>query len=112
MTEYIVVLVTASHEEEAARIANGLVETGLAACVNIVKGIRSVYRWQGKIEDGNEALLVVKTRRDFFESIVKQVKELHSYTIPEIIALPVTEGSEEYLRWLEEETERGDKGKI
>jgi periplasmic divalent cation tolerance protein len=104
MSEYIVVFVTASQEEEAAHIARGLVEAGLAACVSIVKGIRSFYRWQGKIEDGCEVLLIAKTRRDLFEGIAKKVKELHSYSVPEIIALPVIEGAGDYLKWLQEET--------
>ena len=104
MTEYIIVLITASQEEEAARIARGVVESGLAACINIVRDIRSIYRWQGKIEDEHEVLLIAKTRRDLFESLVKRVKELHSYSVPEIIALPVIEGSGDYLKWLREET--------
>ncbi len=104
MTEYIIVLITASQEEEAARIARGLVEAGLAACVNIVRGLRSLYRWQGRIEDEHEVLLIAKTRRDLFESLVQRVKELHSYSVPEIIALPVIDGSGDYLKWLREET--------
>ncbi len=104
MTEYIMVLITASKEDEAARIAHDIVSSRLAACVNIVKGIRSIYRWKGKIEDEGEVLMIVKTRRDLFGELKKRVKKLHSYSIPEIIALPVVEGSEEYLGWLKEET--------
>lgn len=104
MTEYIMVLITASKEDEAARIARDIVSSRLAACVNIVKGIRSIYRWQGKIEDEGEVLMVVKTRRDLFGELKKRVKELHSYSVPEIVALPIVEGSEEYLKWLQEET--------
>ena len=104
MTEYIMVLITASKEDEAARIARDIVSSRLAACVNIVKGIRSIYRWQGKIEDEGEVLMIVKTRRDLFGELKKRVKELHSYSVPEIIALPIVEGSEEYLKWLQEET--------
>lgn len=106
MTEYIMVLITASKEDEAARIARDIVSSRLAACVNIVKGIRSIYRWQGKIEDEGEVLMIVKTRRDLFGELKKRVKELHSYSVPEIIALPIVEGSEEYLKWLQEETKR------
>jgi periplasmic divalent cation tolerance protein len=104
MTEYIVALITASKEDEAARIAQDIVASRLAACVNIVKGIRSIYRWRGKIEDEGEVLMIVKTRRDLFGNLKKRVKELHSYSVPEIIAVPVIEGSEEYLNWLKEET--------
>ncbi len=104
MTEYIIVLITAPREEEAARIARGLVEVELAACVNIVRDIRSLYRWQGRIEDEHEVLLIAKTRRDLFESLVQRVKELHSYSVPEILALPVIDGSGDYLKWLRQET--------
>jgi periplasmic divalent cation tolerance protein len=104
MTEYIIVLITASKEDEAAQIARDIVSSRLAACVNILKGIRSMYRWKGKIEDEEEVLMIVKTRRDLFGELKKRVKELHSYSVPEIIALPVVEGSEEYLSWLKEET--------
>jgi periplasmic divalent cation tolerance protein len=104
MPEYIVVLITAPNEEEAAKIAKELVGGQLAACVNIIRGLRSLYRWQGKMEDENEVLMVAKTRRELFEGLQKKVKELHSYSVPEIIALPIVEGSEEYLKWLGEET--------
>ena len=104
MPEYIVVLITAPNEEEAAKIAKELVAGRLAACVNIVRNLRSLYRWQGRIEDENEVLMVAKTRRALFESLQQKVKELHSYSVPEIIALPVVAGSEEYLKWLSEET--------
>ncbi len=104
MTDYIVVLVTASKEDEAAKIAKDIVTSRLAACANIVRGIRSIYRWQEKIEDEGEILMIVKTRRDLFGELKKRVKELHSYTVPEIIALPIIEGSEKYLKWLGDET--------
>ena len=104
MTEFIIVLITVSKEDEAVRIAQELVDSRLAACVNMVKGIRSIYRWKGKREDEEEVLMVVKTRQDLFDGLKKRVKELHSYSVPEIIALPVMEGSEEYLKWLREET--------
>jgi len=100
----IVVLITAPSEEEAAKIARALVEERLAACANIVKHIRSVYRWEGKIEDDPEVLMVVKTREALFDALEKRVRELHSYSVPEVIALPIVQGSEAYLKWLEEET--------
>lgn len=104
MTEFIIVFITAQKEEEAAEIAKDIVAKKLAACVNIVRGVRSIYRWRGKTEDEEEVLLVVKSRRPIFPDLVKRVKELHRYTVPEIIALPIVEGSEEYLGWLKEET--------
>jgi periplasmic divalent cation tolerance protein len=101
----IVVFITASGEDEAARIAKTLVESRLAACVNIIKNVRSIYRWKGNIEDDPEVLMVVKTRKVHFDVLKRKVKELHSYEVPECIALPVVAGSEDYLKWLNESTE-------
>lgn len=101
----IIVLITASDEEEALKIARAIVEEKLAGCVNIIKDIRSIYSWQGKIEDEKEVLMVAKTQKTLFDSLMKRVKELHSYTVPEIIALPIIHGSEDYLKWLKEVTE-------
>jgi len=101
----IAVFITASNEDEAANIARALVEGRLAACVNIVRNLRSIYRWQGKVEDESEVLMIVKTQSSLFDSLSKIVKELHSYTVPEIIALPIVDGSEDYLKWLKEVTE-------
>lgn len=103
--ESIVVFITASSEDEAANIARALVEGRLAACVNIVRNVRSIYSWQGKVEDEPEILMIVKTQKKFFNSLSKKVRELHSYTVPEIIAAPIVEGSEDYLKWLKEVTE-------
>lgn len=102
--ENIIVFITASNEDEAARIARALVEARLAACVNLIRNIRSVYSWQGKIEDEAEVLMIAKTRRSLFDALSKKVKELHSYTVPEIIALPIVAGSADYLNWLKEVT--------
>ncbi len=104
MTEFIIVYVTAPTEEEARKIARALIDNKLAACVNIVREMRSIYRWQGKIEDEAEVLMIVKTRRGHFRRLKETVKQLHSYSVPEIIAIPVVEGSEDYLEWLREET--------
>jgi periplasmic divalent cation tolerance protein len=101
---FCVCLVTTPSEEAAAKIARALVEESLAACVNIVPAVRSIYRWQGKIEDDAEALMVIKTRRARFPALEARVRELHSYTTPEIIALPLDAGSEPYLSWLATET--------
>jgi periplasmic divalent cation tolerance protein len=100
----IVVLITVSSEDEAAKIAKTLVDARLAGCVNMIKDIRSIYAWEGKVEDESEVLMIAKTQKALFNDLIKKVKELHSYTVPEIIALPIVAGSEEYLRWLREVT--------
>jgi periplasmic divalent cation tolerance protein len=100
----IVVFITASNEEEGVIIAKTLVQERLAGCVNIIKEIRSIYMWEGKVEDEKEVLMVAKTQKSLFEQFSKRVKELHSYTVPEIIALQVVEGSADYLRWLKDIT--------
>lgn len=102
--EAIVIYITAPNEEEGTKIARVLVEERLAGCVNIVKPIRSIYRWHENIEDDTEVLMIVKSQKRLFESIENRVRELHSYTIPEIIAVPVVEGSKGYLKWLEDVT--------
>ncbi len=105
MTEYIVIFVTAP-ENEAAELARTLVEERLVACVNIVPGLRSFYWWQGKIEDEPEVLCIMKTRRELFESLRDRVRELHSYEVEEIIALPILAGNLPYLDWIKENTQR------
>src|SRR5262249_51942504 len=102
MTDSIVIFVTAGAEAEAEAIARALVEEQLAACVNILSPIRSIYRWQGKVADDREWLLVIKTRAERFAAVESRVKALHSYQVPEIIALPIVVGAEGYLRWLRE----------
>jgi len=96
----IVVFVTTSSEEEASEIARYLVEKGLAACVNIVKDVSSIYVWKGKVEESREYLLVIKSRIDYFEKLINAIKEKHSYEVPEIIALPIIAGNKEYIEWL------------
>lgn len=102
----IVVLMTAPKGEEAAKIARALVENKLAGCVNMIGPIRSIYSWQEKIEDDKEVLLIAKTAKRLFKRLVKKVKELHSYTVPEIVAIPIVEGDTDYLNWLKEATSR------
>lgn len=100
MSDVIVVFMTAANGEEAARLADMLVGSHLAACVQILPEIESVYRWQGKIERQSEVLLLAKTTRSKFEELEREVRALHSYETPEIIAVPVTAGSTPYLDWL------------
>jgi len=101
---YLVVFITASSYEEARKIADTLVDRKKAACVNIVPGVKSLFRWQGKIEEAEESLMVVKTRAELFPDVVNLVKAIHSYEVPEIIALPIVEGNPDYLEWLKKET--------
>lgn len=98
--DFIVVLVTAPDEDGAAKMAETLVEERFAACVNIIRDIRSIYSWEGKIEDDREVLMVIKTKKDLFEPLKKRIQEMHPYSVPEIIALPILAGSPDYLRWL------------
>jgi periplasmic divalent cation tolerance protein len=105
MSESLVVFVTSGSEEEGLKIAHALVEERLAACVNLVSPIRSIYRWEGKVWDEKEWLLIIKTQTARFEDVEKKVKSLHSYSVPEIIALPITKGYSSYLNWLKEMTD-------
>jgi len=98
-----VVLVTAPDAEVAARLARALVEERLAACVNLVPGVRSIYRWAGAVQEEQEILLVIKTREDRVAALSRRVHELHPYEVPELIAMGVFGGSERYLAWLREE---------
>ncbi|MGO8944936.1 MAG: divalent-cation tolerance protein CutA [Syntrophobacteraceae bacterium] len=104
MSEISIVLVTAGSAGEAAAIGRTLIEERFAACANIVPGIRSIYRWKGKICDEQEFLIIIKTRTSLFEAVQKRVKELHSYEVPEIISFPVARGLPQYLEWVQAET--------
>ena len=97
-------LVTAGSEVEATSIARDLVEKRLVACVNILPGVRSIFQWEGKVTEECEYLLVAKTVSQAFEHVVAAVKSLHSYSVPEIIALPIQQGLPEYLHWVREST--------
>jgi periplasmic divalent cation tolerance protein len=101
MTDKIVVLSTCGSEDEAERIARLLVEGRVAACVNIVPGVRSFYRWQGAVESAGEWLLVVKSARDRFDELRAAIEQAHSYEVPEIVALPVVDGAPNYLNWID-----------
>ena len=97
-----IILTTCSDRAEAERVAGSLVESRLAACVNIVPGIQSIYRWEGRIESSGEVLLLIKTRSDQVEALEKAISSLHSYAVPEFLVLGVTGGSSAYLDWLVE----------
>jgi len=101
MTDKIVVLATCGTVKEARRIARALVEARLAACVNIMPGaVESIYRWKGRIASAKERLVVIKTSRRRFAAVEREIRRLHSYQVPEIIALPVTQGSRDYMAWM------------
>jgi periplasmic divalent cation tolerance protein len=100
MTDNRLVLTTTASREEAQKIARGLVERRLAACVNILPKVQSIYRWQEKIEETEEWLLVIKTKQHVFERLRDAIVELHSYDVPEIICLVIEDGSRAYLQWI------------
>jgi periplasmic divalent cation tolerance protein len=105
MTDKRIVLSTAGSEQEAHKIAHTLVKRRLAACVNIVPQVHSIYRWKGEIESAQEWLLLIKTRADKFPAVRDAIGELHSYEVPECIVLEIEDGSLPYLQWLEKATE-------
>lgn len=98
---YIVVFVTAGSKKEAQKIAAGLIKQKIAACVNIVDKVDSLFSWEGKTQKAKESLLIIKSRKEKMARLIKLVKSLHSYTVPEIIALPVIAGDKPYLRWID-----------
>ncbi len=101
---HVVVMVTAGSEDEGARIGKAVVSEGLAACCNIVPRVRSIYTWKGKLCDEGEVLCIFKTRKSLFDKLKKRVKELHTYEVPEVIAVNIEDGLEEYLKWIDEVT--------
>jgi periplasmic divalent cation tolerance protein len=102
--KYLAVFVTAASQDDAVRIARAVVEERLAACGNVIGGVRSIYRWKGGIEDEAEVMLVLKTRHALFEALRQRVVELHGYEVPEVIALPIEAGHSPYLDWIRENT--------
>jgi periplasmic divalent cation tolerance protein len=98
---YIVIFVTASNKKEAKRIAGALVRHKLVACVNILDSVSSFFWWQGKVDKAAETLLIIKSKKDRLPKIIQCVKSLHSYQVPEIIAVPIVAGNRAYLRWID-----------
>jgi periplasmic divalent cation tolerance protein len=101
----IIVLMTAKDITEAEKIAGELVKDGLAACVNIINKVRSIYKWQGAVCRETEVLCIIKTVSGNFEPLKEKIKSMHSYTVPEVIAIPIEMGSDKYLKWLVKETD-------
>jgi periplasmic divalent cation tolerance protein len=104
--EYVLLYCTVPSMELGGKIASALVSEKLVACVNISSEIRSIYTWEGKIEDEKEYLLTMKTRINNFDEIETRIKEIHTYKVPEIIAIPIIKGSKEYLNWIENNTKK------
>jgi len=98
---HVVIFITCATRGEARRIAKALVAKRLAACANIVPGIESLFRWKGRIDRATEVLVIVKTRAGHFKRVEEEVKRLHSYEVPEIVMIPITEGSAPYLDWID-----------
>jgi periplasmic divalent cation tolerance protein len=101
MTDKIVVFTTCAVESDAERMARALVDGRLAACVSVVPGVRSFYHWKGETQSSEEFLLIVKTSRDLFDALRAEMEKLHPYEVPELLALPVVAGAEDYLIWLQ-----------
>ncbi len=106
MKEYIQVLTTVDTEEKAREIAHAIVDRRLAACVQILGGVESIFWWEGKKEEAREWMLFIKTTMDLYSRLEEAIKEVHPYEVPEIIALPIVDGNNDYLRWIADETER------
>ncbi|MBI1979724.1 MAG: divalent-cation tolerance protein CutA [Elusimicrobia bacterium] len=102
MTSACVVFVTASNRKEADKISKTIVKERLAACVNQIPSIRSRYWWKGKVETANESLLIIKTKKSKFEALKKRIQTIHSYAVPEVIALEIVQGNPDYLKWMDE----------
>ena len=110
MTDKIVVLCTCASPDEGERLARLLVEARLAACVNVVPGVRSVYHWNGGIESADECLLLIKSSRAVFAALSAEIERLHPYEVPEVLALPVVDGTKNYLNWFGANVRQGEAG--
>ena len=111
MTDKRVVLTTAGSPGEARNLANVLVERQLAACVTVLPGVSSIYRWKGEVAEAEEVLLLIKTTEAAFDRVFQTIRELHSYQTPECIALPIDQGAVDYLKWIEESVNLSAKTK-
>jgi periplasmic divalent cation tolerance protein len=113
MTDGLIIFSTCGSEEEAKRLAQVLVEEKLAGCVNVIRGIESIYRWEDKVESAAECLLVIKTEAGRFDALSARLQDLHSYEVPEVVAFPIVRGAEKYLGWLKEQVriEEGAKNR-
>ena len=111
MTDKIVILSTCATPEEAERLARVLLDARLAACINVIPGLRSLYRWKGAIESADECLLLIKSSRALFEPLKTALAKAHSYEVPELLALPIVEGAENYLAWMAANLQGGDREK-
>ena len=99
---FIVVLITAKDKDEAKKVARGLLQKKLIACANIIEGVTSLFWWEGKIDESGEVLLILKSQQSKFKEIVNETKKLHSYSVPEIISLPIVQGNIDYLNWIKQ----------
>jgi periplasmic divalent cation tolerance protein len=109
MSDYILVFITTASPQEAEQLGKTLVEKRLAACGNIVQSIRSIFWWKDAIENEQEALLILKSRAALFPTIIDVVRSLHSYEVPEVIAMPIISGSKDYLNWIDQETHQKEQ---
>jgi len=110
MTDKIVILSTCATEEDAERIARHLVDSRIAACVNVVSRVRSFYHWKGSVESANEFLLVIKSSRGLFAALRVELEKIHPYEVPEVLALPVVDGTKNYLNWFGANVRQGEAG--
>ncbi|CAF1275126.1 unnamed protein product [Adineta steineri] len=100
-SEYSACITTVSNDETARKLARSIVESRLAACVNIIPGVRSIYEWQSTIHEDNELILMIKTRQEFVPQLIEFVKKNHPYDVPELIELPINSGNQDYLKWID-----------
>lgn len=104
--DYIVVFITTPQTEEAKKIADKLIREKLAACVNIIPQVNSIFWWENRVDKAEESLLVIKTKKPLLSKLITYVKQIHSYSVPEIIALPIIGGNEDYLKWIDESVKK------
>jgi periplasmic divalent cation tolerance protein len=103
-TDTVFVYMTAKDEKEARKVGKALVEDRLAACANIIPNMKSLYWWDGKIQDDSEAVLIVKSKKSLMKKLIARMKSIHSYKVPCIVALPIVDGNQEFLEWIDKET--------